>query len=501
MAQPSYSRPLFSRPTVAFLLGGIALAVGTALLLGRREKQSQLQALEQRLEHLPDTLRVVTLSGATTFFTYRDEPMGYQYELVRLFASKHRLPLKVYLAPSMEEAERQVLAGSMDLCITPHAVTHSAKSVLRFAGPEVLSGLVLVQRKPAASDTTAYLKQVTDLLGKEITVLSGSREEERLMRLEEQLGGKIPQLVLQGDTINSEDLIADVASRQRDYTIADEELARLSKTYYPNLDITLEVGFRQRLRWFVAPGASALAQALDSWARELTVDQGYREIYKRYFELNKVTIPAEASPSATETSPTSRRPNHDRAIAAEGHGTLGISPFDKLFQQEAKRLGWPWQLLASIAWQESNFQPQIIGWSGARGLMGIMPRTGRIYGASKEQLLDPATSIRVSVDCLLAIEALFKSSVPSQEERIKVTLAGYNAGPAHLQDAIRLAGKYGYPESTWEEGIEAALRLKSEPKYYNDPVCRAGYVRGKFVARYVDEVMSRYHSYLAKTGH
>ena len=131
--------------------------------------------------------------------------------------------------------------------------------------------------------------------------------------------------------------------------------------------------------------------------------------------------------------------------------------------------------------------------------MGIMPRTGKIYGASTKQLLDPATSVRVSVDCLKAIESLFQKQLPNPEERIKVTLAAYNAGPAHLQDAIRLAQKYGYSSTKWEGGIETALRLKSEAKYYNDPVCRAGYLRGKGVARYVDEVIVRYHSYLNRS--
>ena len=486
------------RPTVLFLLVGVVLSVGTAFLL-RRQRQHRSYAEQMVAQRrLPDTLRAVTLSGATTFFTYRDEPMGYQYELVRLFASKHHLPLKVYVVHSLEDAERLVLQGKVDLCITPHAETHSARSTLRFAGPEILSGLILLQRKKQAGDTTAYLTQVTELLGKRITVLEGSRAEERLRRLEEQLGGKIDVQALQADTINSEDLIASVATREIDYTVADEELARLSKTYYPNLDLTLEVGFRQRLRWFTAPQAQGLANALDAWASELEVDKSFHQIYKRYFELNKAELPEAPRPATPTASPT---PAEKTSQAPAPQGTLGISPFDKLFQQEAKRLGWPWQLLASIAWQESNFRPEVIGWSGARGLMGIMPRTGRIYGASKEQLLHPATSVRVSVDCLLATEALFRSQIPNLEERIKVTLAAYNAGPAHLQDAIRLAAKYGYSTTQWEGGIETTLRLKSEPKYYNDPVCRAGYVRGKGVARYVDEVVARYHGYLSKSGH
>ena len=496
------------RPTL-FLALGIAVALGTGYLLRLRTRQATEREIAARRMRLPDTLRVVTLSGATTFFTYRDEPMGYQYELVQLFAHSRRLPMKLYVTHSMEEAEEMVEQGRVDLCITPHAVTHSAKERFRFAGPESLSGLVLVQRREAAGDSVPYLRDVTGLLGQEVTVLSGSRAEGRMERLEEQLGGKIRLRVIEADTVNTEDLIAQVASREINYTIADEDLAKLTKTYYPGIDISLEVGFAQRLRWFTSSEAIGLAEALDQWAKDIPEDESFRQIYKRYFELSKVM------PSETPSSPTSKGGRSERggekestthgassmphASGSSSQGSYGISAFDKLFEREAQRIGWPWQVLASIAYQESNFRPEVVGWSGARGLMGIMPRTGKIYGASTKELLDPAVSVRVAVDCLRSIDALFINQITNREERIKVTLAAYNAGPAHLQDAVRLAQKYGYASDRWEGGIETALRLKSEAKYYNDPVCRAGYLRGKGVASYVDQVIARYHSYLSRS--
>ena len=494
-------RSLLHRPTVLFLLGGSVIVIATSTLLRQRVRQSEEQELRAKQLRLPDTLRVVTLSGATTFFLYRDEPMGYQYELVRLFAQRYKLPLKLYVTHSMEEAEAMVEQGKVDLCITPHAVTHSARERFLFAGPESLSALVLIQRKPKQGDSISYLPDVASLLGKELTVMSGSRAAERIKRLEEQLGGKILTHQLSTDTLDTEDLIAQVANREINYTIADEELAKLSKTYYPQIDISVEVGFAQRLRWFVSSQAIGLARLLDQWAQNVPADKSFREIYKRYFELSKTEESGDSSTFSPQPRTSTSADKHPAKAThpAATLGSYGISRFDKLFEAEARRIGWPWQVLASIAYQESNFRPDIIGWSGARGLMGIMPRTGRIYGASPKQLLDPATSVRVSVDCLKAIEALFHSQLPNPEERIKVTLAAYNAGPAHLQDAIRLAQKYGYSSTKWEGGIETALRLKSEAKYYNDPVCRAGYLRGKGVTRYVDEVIARYHSYRNKS--
>ena len=213
--------------------------------------------------------------------------MGYQYELVRLFAQSHKLPLKLYVTHSMEEAEAMVEQGRVDLCITPQAMTHSAKERLRFAGPEVMTGLVLVQRKAKTGDSIPYIQDVAALLGKELTVMAGSRAEERIKRLEEQLGGNILIREVTADTISTEDLIAQVASREINYTIADADLAKLSKTYYPQLDISLEDWLCTASSLVCLSQGYWLADALDKWAKDIPEDRGFHEIYKRYFELSK----------------------------------------------------------------------------------------------------------------------------------------------------------------------------------------------------------------------
>ena len=43
------------------------------------------------------------------------------------------------------------------------------------------------------------------------------------------------------------------------------------------------------------------------------------------------------------------------------------------------------------------------------------------------------------------------------------------------------------------------IRLKNDPEYYNDPVCKHGYLRGSETFNYVREVMERYNYYLTKT--
>ncbi|MDO4695320.1 MAG: transglycosylase SLT domain-containing protein, partial [Porphyromonas sp.] len=165
---------------------------------------------------------------------------------------------------------------------------------------------------------------------------------------------------------------------------------------------------------------------------------------------------------------------------------------------ESHRLGWHWTVLAAIAFQESNFQSNIVGWSSATGLMGIMPATGRAFGATVEELKDPAVSVRVAVDCLLAIGKSYQD-IEDENERMKFTLASYNAGPAHIQDARRLAKKYGASPDIWDDNVREYVLLKSNPKYYNDPVCKYGFLRGKETVAYVSNIMARKDVYKAIT--
>ncbi|HCF81233.1 MAG TPA: lytic transglycosylase F, partial [Porphyromonadaceae bacterium] len=42
-----------------------------------------------------DTLRVITLNTSTSYFIYRDQEMGYHYEMIKSFADEHGLELQV----------------------------------------------------------------------------------------------------------------------------------------------------------------------------------------------------------------------------------------------------------------------------------------------------------------------------------------------------------------------------------------------------------------------
>lgn len=64
---------------------------------------------------LPDTLRVATLYSPTSYFSYRDEEMGFDYTLVKQFAEDKGLVLDLKVAPSMSKMIEMLDSGEVDL--------------------------------------------------------------------------------------------------------------------------------------------------------------------------------------------------------------------------------------------------------------------------------------------------------------------------------------------------------------------------------------------------
>lgn len=431
------------------------------------EATTDLPAIRQRGE-----LVALTLYSSTSYFNYRGEPMGFQYELCRQFADSLGVTLKVKVANSPEELIRKLQQGEGDLIAYNLNVTNERKDSILFCGEENLSHQVLVQRAGRNA-----LKDVTEMPGKTIHVKPG-RYQQRLENLNNELGGGILIHPVTEDSISEEDLIEQVALGQIDYTICDNEVAKVNRTYYSNLDIRLNVSFVQRSSWAVRKDEPLLAQAANEWFKRNKTSNAYRSSAKRYFEQSK-------------------RIAHGSILSVKKGQ---ISRFDSLFRHYARRIDWDWRLLASLAYAESNFDPTVVSWAGARGLMQLMPRTARILGVPPGKEDDPEESIKAAVVYIRRLDKSF-ASVGDKEERIKFILASYNAGEGHIKDAMALAKKYGADPTCWKDNVEKYLKLKSHERYFNDEVCKNGYFRGEETCRFVKDILQRHRLYKDKIKH
>lgn len=400
--------------------------------------------------------------------------MGYDYDLVSRLASDKGMVLDLHVAPSLAQVVEMLDSGLIDLIAYEVPVTGEYRNRVVACGLENITHQVLVQ--PKKSDS--LITDVTQLVGRQVYVEKDSKYHHRMENLNQELGGGIIIKPIDRDTLIGEDLIEMVSNGEIPLTVIDSDIAKLNKTYYRDLDITMEVSFPQRSAWGVAPGKEWLADSINAWISSEKPRSARASLLKRYFELSKV----DDSPQ-TFTIDLSR-----------GY----VSPFDDLFRRFASEIGWDWRLIASQGYAESRFDSTQVSWAGARGVMQIMPRTARAYGLEGDEITVNANSIATAVKIISSLEKSLARKVADPVERRKFVVAAYNSGLAHILDAIALAEKTGVNPGVWDGNVAQALLLKSKPEYYNDPVCKYGYFRGRQTVDYVKKVYGVYENIKSK---
>src|SRR5690554_4987145 len=164
-----------------------------------------------------DTLRVITLNSSTSYFIYRDQPMGYHYDMIREFCRHHGLVPEIIVAPGTASLMRMLLEGVGDVIAYHVPVTREGRDSVTYCGLQQINHQVLVQR---AMREDTLVDDVTALIGKRVTVTAGSRYHQRLIHLNEELGGGILIDAAASDTIVPEDLIRMVSRGEITYTVA-----------------------------------------------------------------------------------------------------------------------------------------------------------------------------------------------------------------------------------------------------------------------------------------
>ena len=107
-------------------------------------------------------------------------------------------------------------------------------------------------------------------------------------------------------------------------------------------------------------------------------------------------------------------------------------PFSDQVTRLAGAQSLPASLVFGIVHQESGFDPAAKSRSGARGLMQIMPATGKEVATrlrmdfSTQRLFEPEYSLRLGTTYFRQMMAMF-------DNRVELALAGYNGGPGRIQ--------------------------------------------------------------------
>ena len=409
-------------------------------------------------------ITVITRNNAHCYYVYREEHMGFEYDLAKTFAGHLGVDLEVKIFP-WADMIKALNEGKGDFIAASKTITPSRTKLVDFSD-EYLS----VQQRVVVHEDNHSINDVVGLNGKTVHVRRATSYAERLSELQEQ---GLEFIVELHDDLPTEELIRRAADKRIEVTVADSNIAQLNRRYYPNTKIGIPIADPQYLGWAVKKGNRALLEDINAFFAKIKADGTFAEIYRSYYSNVQI---------------------FDRFDLKKFHQriTTRLPKYKSIIKKAAKKHGFDWRLIAAMIYQESHFDPRATSHRGVRGLMQLTKATAQEMGIANR--LDPQQSIMAGVKYLRTLYRRYGKAGDS--DRLLIALASYNVGPRHIASAQSIARKKGLDPHKWPS-LEKTLPLLCYEKYIK--ASKHGYCRGSEPVRYVNRILT-YFDILRRQG-
>ena len=258
----------------------LTIVVVFSLLGCQKKEQENLDRDLQSIKHR-GKMRVITLYGPISYFNYKDNVLGYEYEFAKELCDELGVEMEVIVAPNLNTMVEALENGEADLIAYRVPRTNELKKRIEFTKKEYITRQVIIQSK-----SDSMITDVLQLAGKQVYVTNGSIYQDRLKDLNNEIGGGI-NIITVPDSVSEDDLIAQTALHKISFTVADNDLARLNKTYFSDIDYGLAVSFPQRSAWAVRKDCPELLAYINKWSKQSSRKTFFSTIYYKYFERTK----------------------------------------------------------------------------------------------------------------------------------------------------------------------------------------------------------------------
>ena len=427
-----------------------------------------------------EILTVLAENSPSSYFLYKGKNMGFEYELLHEFAKDMDIRINVQMMHNLDSMQDKLNNCEGDIIACNLTITPERLEEYSFTTPIHTTQQVLIQRKPdnwrrmkKSQLKDSMITDVQQLRNKRVFVWKNSTYYQNLEKIINSLNLNIEIIPADGD-ISSEELIRMVSEKEIDYTITDANVAKINSTYFKNINYELNLSDEQQIAFACRKSSSKLIDTLNYWLLHKSNRSTIGEVKRKYFDRKNLTSKAVQDYST---------------VLNEGE----LSPYDDFIKQESEKIGWDWRLISAIVYQESKFETWKVSWCGAYGLFQFMPATAQSYGINRSS---PAESqLKAGFTKLNKNYKQWLKVVPDSTEAKYFTIATFNAGRAHIDDARRLAEKYDLDPNVWYDNVNKMVLNLSSPKYNRDKVVKYGYMRGIETYQYIYKIMERYEEY------
>jgi membrane-bound lytic murein transglycosylase F len=410
-------------------------------------------------------ITVATRNSAHCYYLYRDQPMGFEYELAKAFAEYLGVRLQIKIVDKWSDMVAALSDGSAAFIAASMPITSKRQTQVAFS-----DGYMEVAQNIITHRKNTGIKEAADLSGKTIDVRKGTVYQQRLVELKKQ---GINLAIRLHDDLPVEELIQKVADGQIDFTIANSNIISINRRNFPGVVSTGSINDGMQLAWAVYPKSKKLLEQINAFLRMINKSGKFDEIYNKYYgdidDFDYVDLEA-----------------FHRRVKNK------LSRYSPFIKAAAKKHGFDWRLIAAQIYQESHLNPWAKSQAGARGLMQILPSTAKDLGIA--DLFDPVQNINAGVQHLKDLYDHFDQA--HGEDRLLIALAAYNIGQGHINDARNLAKKKGLDPDKWVS-LSKTLPLLQYRKYFMNT--QYGFCRGTEPIRYIKQILI-YYDVLKRQG-
>ncbi len=410
-------------------------------------------------------LRLITANALNTYYYYEGKPTGFEYDLALEFAKYLKVELDV-VTPGWNNLFAYLDQDMGDFIAAGISITTQRLDDAAFSIP-----YMTIQQRVIHHNLIFGPKNIEDLKFRTFHVRRDTSYHYRLEQIE--ASGIALNYILH-DNVPTEELIAMVNRREIRFTIADSNIALLNQRYYPDIRIGIPIQKRESLAWAVRKNDADMIAEINRFFLHANENGILKNITDKYYE------------NTQDFDVYEIKKFHERIKTR-------LPKYKRVIMEESKKYGFDWRLVAAVVYQESHFDPRAKSDTNVRGLMQVTQATAQEMGITDRH--DPVQSIKAGIGYLNKMYQKF-SNLKDAYQRMLFSLASYNIGYGHVQDALKIARKKGIDPNTWQT-LKTCLPLLSKTKYVK--TAKHGYAKGWEPVHYVERILTYFDILKQKT--
>jgi membrane-bound lytic murein transglycosylase F len=405
--------------------------------------------------HARGELRVATLNLPTCYYLGAERTEGLEFELASAYAARLGVRLNMYPLENERALQAELAAGRADIAAasltnTP-AWSHAADPATVYAR---IPQLVVYQRNGVRPRETLQLESAR------LAVRADSAQERILQHLRSTVA---PELNWEQTAPSVADPVEDVDSGEAQYAIVDAREFSFARHLYPDVEVGFALPEERPVQWMVRREAPGLLASVDAFFRDLQSSGRLAQLMQQ---------------SSGDIRPFA----YEESREFQEHVAERLPQYRAWFEKAGAETGLDWRLLAALGYQESKWDPRAQSDDGARGVMMLTADTAQSLGLKDRT--DPEQSIYAGARYLSQVRDKVPERIP-EPDRTWLTIAAYNVGFGHLEDARIITQSLGKDPDSWAD-VRLRLPLLAQERWYTH--ARHGYARGWEPVQFVDRI-------------